>query len=297
MVAAPGRIEPLSEEISLSSELPGKLRAILVAEGDRVRAGQPVAQLENDDYQARVMSAEADVQRREAELRRVINGARATERREAAAAVKAAGATVENARTAYQRRRTLYSTGDIAKEEVDRTQRELESAEKQFEAAQEHFRQIDDAAREEDRSRAQAEVARAQAGLREARALLDKTTIRAPIGGMILRKHLRAGEAVRESAPVVTMADVSRLRVRAELDELDVARVRRGQHAYVTAAAFRGQKFGGSVVRIGQMLGRKNFRTGEATERVDTKVLEVLVELEGHPALPVGLRVDTFLLP
>jgi HlyD family secretion protein len=51
------------------------------------------------------------------------------------------------------------------------------------------------------------------------------------------------------------------------------------------------------VVRIGQVLGRKNFRTNEPSERVDTKILEVLIELEARPQLPVGLRVDAFVLP
>jgi HlyD family secretion protein len=80
------------------------------------------------------------------------------------------------------------------------------------------------------------------------------------------------------------------------VDESDVARVRDGQRAYVTAAAYRGQKFWCKVVRVGQVLGRKNFRTNEPSERVDTKILEVLIEMEGRPQLPVGLRVDAFLL-
>jgi multidrug resistance efflux pump len=278
-------------------ELPGKLQSVLVEEGDGVSAGQAVARLGSEDYQARVRAAEAAVASREAELRRVINGARQQERKEAAAAVSAAAASVERARSAYERRRTLHITGDVAQIEVDRTQRELEVAEKLHEAAQEHFRLVDDSAREEDRSRAEAEVARARADLAEARALLEKTTIRSPIRGMVLRRHLRTGEAVAGGAPVVTVADVSRLRVRADVDEIDVARLHAGQRAYVTAAAYRGQKFWGHVVRIGQVLGRKNFRTNEPSERVDTKILEVLIELEARPQLPVGLRVDAFLLP
>src|SRR5262249_31531309 len=148
-----------------------------------------------------------------------------------------------------------------------------------------------------DRTRAEGALARARAGLREAQAMLHKTILRAPISGVVLRKHLRAGEAVAPGIPVVTVADTSRLRVRAEVDEIDVGRVRQGQRGYVTAAAYRGRKFEGSVVRVGQMLGRKNFRTGDPNERVDTKVLEVLIELHGRPPLPVGLRVDAFLLP
>ncbi len=295
MVAAPGRVEPVSEEIVLSAELPGRLRSVPVEEGDSVTAGQVVALLAADDYQARVRAAEAAVESREAELRRVINGARGQERREAASAVEAAAARVAKARTEFERRRALYGTGDVGWIQVDSAQRELEVAEKLHDAAREHFRLVDDTAREEDRARAEAEVARSRADLSEARALLEKTSIRSPIRGTVLRKHLRTGESVAESTPVITVADVSRLRVRADVDEVDVARVHIGQRAYVTAAAYRGQRFWGRVLRIGQVLGRKNFRTDEPSERVDTKILEVLIELDGQPRLPAGLRVDAFL--
>ena len=297
LVAAPGRVEPLSEEIALAAELPGRLRAVLVAEGDSVRAGEAVARLADEDFQARVRSAEAEVQTREAELRRVIGGAREQERREAAVVVETATALVERARTAWERRKTLHASGDVAREEVDRTMREMEAEQKRHEAAREHFRLVDAPAREEDRARAEAELSRARARLEEARALLDKTSIRSPINGVVLRRHLRAGETAAEGVPIVTVADLSRLRVRADVDEIDVGRVRLGQSAYVTAAAYRGRQFAGRVVRIGQMLGRKNFRTGESSERVDTKVLEVLIELDGRPPLKTGLRVDAFLLP
>ena len=59
VVAAPGRVEPVSEEINIGSEIPGKLKAVRVEEGDRVAQGQIIAELVNDDYLAQVASAEA----------------------------------------------------------------------------------------------------------------------------------------------------------------------------------------------------------------------------------------------
>jgi HlyD family secretion protein len=298
VVAAPGRVEPISEEIKVAAEMSGKLAAVSVEEGDRVEAGQVLAVLENDDYRARVLSAEADLARREAELRRVVNGARDQERREAAAEVKAAEAVLENARVEHVRRVTGYRDGVFAKEEADRADREFGVARARYEAALERHRLIDDDAREEDLARAEAEVRAAHARIAEARAVYEKTFIRAPIRGVILRKHLKAGESVSDQrdTPIVTLADVSTLRVRVDVDETDVGKVRVGQRAYVTADAYPQQKFWGRVVRVGHILGRKNVRTDEPSERVDTKILETLVELEGGAPLPVGLRVDTYLL-
>jgi HlyD family secretion protein len=87
------------------------------------------------------------------------------------------------------------------------------------------------------------------------------------------------------------------LRVRVDVDETDVSKVRLGQRAYVTADAYGKQKFWGRVVRVGQQLGPKNVRTDEPTEKVDTKILEILVELDGGLELPDGLRVDAFVVP
>ncbi len=133
--------------------------------------------------------------------------------------------------------------------------------------------------------------------IKEAHALLEKTFIRSPVSGVVLRKQRRAGESVsdKDDTPLVTLADDSRLRVRVEVDETDVAKVRVGQRACVTAAAYGDRKFLGRVIRVGQVLGRKNVRTEEPAERVDTKILETLVELDPGQRLPLGLRVDTFL--
>jgi HlyD family secretion protein len=153
-------------------------------------------------------------------------------------------------------------------------------------------------ARSDERARADATVALAEATLAEARAVLEKTTVRAPFDGVILRRHRQAGESVSTDGPapaIVTIADTRTLRVRVEVDERDVAGLRTGQMAYVTAAAYGTQRFPGRVVRIGQMLGRKGVHTDAPTEHVDTKVLEVLVELAPDARLPVGLRVDAFI--
>jgi len=90
------------------------------------------------------------------------------------------------------------------------------------------------------------------------------------------------------------MADDSVLRVRLDVDESDVSKLRVGQRAYVTAEAYGTHKFWGHVIRVGRILGKKNVRTNEPSEHVDTKILETLVELEPGQQLPLGLRVDSF---
>jgi len=296
LIAAPGRVEAVSEEVRVSSELSGRLKTVNVEEGDRVRQGQVLAEIQNDDYRARVQEAEAELAQREAELRRTVNGARSQERREAEASMKAAEAVLHNARSEAERRRGLADRNVISRDEAERYERAYQVARAQYEEAAQHFSLIDANAREEDRAHAEAAVATAKAQLAEARAYLEKSYIRAPINGVILRQLRHTGESVSTQfdSPVVTMADDSVLRVRLDVDETDVSKLIVGQRAYVTAEAYGEHKFWGRVIRVGLILGKKNIRTDEPSEHVDTKILETLVELDAGQRLPLGLRVDSF---
>ncbi len=297
LIAAPGRVEAISEEVRVSSELSGRLKSVSVEEGDRVKRGQILAELENADYRARVGTAEAELAQREAELRRTVNGSRTEERREADAAKQAGKAVLENARSEAERRRGLAERGVISRDEADRYERAYRVAQAEYEQASQHFALVDAQAREEDRSRAEANVSEARARVSEARAIFEKSLIRAPMDGVILRKLRHTGESVSTQfdSPVITMADDTVLRVRLDVDETDVAKLKVGQRAYVTAEAYGDRKFEGRIIRVGRILGRRNVRTDEPTEHVDTKILETLVELNAGEKLPLGLRVDSYI--
>lgn len=297
VVAAAGRVEPVSEEIRIGSERNGKLREVTVNEGDRIRRGQVVAILENADYVARVASAEALLARRMADEQRVVNGSRTEERAEASATVAEAKAVLENALADQKRYASLFASGDIPRATMDRAEREVSVAKARFDALRERQAIVDKSSRQEDLDSARAEVAHARALVAEAKAMLDKTYIRSPIDGVVLRKHLKSGESVSDQADayILTVGDNSVLRVRVDVDEADIGKVHVGQRAYVRAEAYGDRKFTGKVTEIGQILGRKNVSTEEPTERVDTKVLETLVQLDPGQQLPAGLRVDAFI--
>jgi len=301
LIAGPGRVEPVSENIQIGSELSGKLKSVNVEEGDTIHRGEVLAVLVNDDYLAQVKSSEADVEAKAASLRKVINGARHQERAEAWSSVDEARAVMENSRSEMERRQKLYAAGVISREEEERYAREYDVAKARYQEAADHHSLVDDQAREEDRSLAEAELQLAKAQLQEAQARYEKTIIRSPIDGTVLRKHHRNGESVSNSStapdPILTIGDKSVMRVRMDVDETDVSKVQVGQKAYVTADTFGRQKFWGRVVRVGEQLGPKNVRTDEPTERVDQKILETLIELDPAGAeLPVGLRVDAFIV-
>jgi len=109
----------------------------------------------------------------------------------------------------------------------------------------------------------------AQARLKEQQSLLEKTKLRSPIDGVVLRRFMKSGEtiAIQPLMPIVEVADTSRLRVRAEIDETDVARVSVGQRVWVTAEAYPARRFRGEVARIAPGMGRKSVGSDKPTEK------------------------------
>jgi multidrug resistance efflux pump len=232
-------------------------------------------------------------------LARTRNGSRAEELRESRAALAQARAVEAQAVREAARRDALARDGVVAREEQDRAARDLEVARARLAELQERLALVEAGPRVEDHRRAEATVAAAEASLQQARAVLEKTLIRSPIDATVLRRRLRVGESVTPEVPgtsLYTVADVSRLRVRVDVDEHDVGDIAVGQRAHVTAVAYGERRFEGRVIRIGRVLGRKNIRTDEPRERVDTKILETLVELDAGADLPIGLRVDATIL-
>jgi len=296
-IVAPGRVEPLSEEVEIGSELDGRLAQVSVEEGQSVRKGQVVATLVNGDFLARVQLAESIIAERRADLERLYNGARDQERREQNAFVEEAKAVLEQARSERDRRQYLLDKGAISRTEFETASRDYQVANARVEAARQRASLIQADTRVEEIRRAEAEIVSAEARAAEARAMLAKTVIVSPINGVVLRKHQRTGENVsaQASSPILTLGDTSRLRVRVDVDETDVARITEGQNVVIKAAAFGDRTFNGKVTRVGRILGKKNIATGDPSERVDTKILETLVDLEPGADLPVGLRVDAYI--
>lgn len=294
-VSGAGRVEPASEEVKVGAPLPGRLTRVGVVEGQKLAAGEIIAVLDNSELAARVAQAEANVALHHAEMERLVNGSDTYDRQKAAASVTEARVLLEKARFEWQQRKDLLATGDIARVEVERARREVDVAQLAADRAVVNAASVNAVAREDDRARAGARLAAAEAQLQEARAMLAKTIIRAPFAGVVLKRYHRTGEYVGAgSDPIVSFGDTSRIVVRLDVDEADIARIHAGDPAYCTAQAYGGQRFPGRVVHIGGQLGRKNIETGDPTEKIDTRVLETLIELDGTPALPVGLRVDVF---
>lgn len=173
-------------------------------------------------------------------------------------------------------------------EECDRAKALLAGAEAEF-GRQHSTRQL-----QLDASLAQ--VSKAKATLDHAEAELKRTRLTSPIAGVVVWKFFHGGEVIdaMQQRPVISVADLSRLRIRASVDEADYPRVVRGQRVKITADAFGETCFHGRVEMVGSAAGEKPFNTGDAREKQDVRVIETLVRLDEPAPLKLGLRVTAF---
>ncbi len=285
VVGGNGVVEPDREEIAVSGEVPGRVAQVLVKEGDRVDAGAPLVILEDAVAKAAVAVAEADLEAAKTRRDRVQKGNRAEDVKAAIAAAREAETRAALAKTLYERTRRLAEAQAATEDELDRARREAEASTFAASAADARRAATVNGSRAEDIAEAESQVRVAEARVAEARARLDERTIRAPIAGEILQVKIRPGERYQpgETAPIV-LGDTSKLTVRVDVDERDIARISLGAEVKVMAKAFGDRVFSGKVRELGHRMGRKNLRTDDPAERNDTKILEVVVALEGASA-------------
>lgn len=298
-IAARGRVEPISEQLELAIGVVGTLAHVYVDQGDTVHKNQLLADLIDDDQKARVDEASATVTLREAELTKLLNGARPEERQETAARLDELKARLTLTEQELNRIQPLTARGVSSQQEFDHAVSSHDEATARVNASAAALALINAPPREEDVAMARANLALAQAKLEEERSLLAKQELRSPIDGVVLRRYMKSGEtiAIQPLMPIVEVADMSRLRVRAEIDETDVAHVAAGDQVWVSAEGYPGQRFRGEVSRISPRMGRKTVGSDKPTEKNDTNVMDVLVNLDAAVNLPIGLRVDVYVEP
>jgi HlyD family secretion protein len=148
--------------------------------------------------------------------------------------------------------------------------------------------------RDVDMALMKAKVRQAEANLELAEQQLRDLCVSAPCDGTILKLLKRPGEGVRmiELEPVALFGDLSRLQIRAEIDERFVQELCLGQKAEVCGRNLHGTTYSGRIVEVEKIMGRKTLFTRASSERKDLNVLQAVIAMEPGFSAPVGLQVD-----
>jgi HlyD family secretion protein len=291
-----GRVEPRSGEIKIAAPVPGRIADVLVKANAEVFAGELLVRLDDEEALARVAEADAQVALHKRARNDQATPAGAADRRKAEDAVADSERSAADALSALDKITTDWRAGTAQKADLDAARTALSRAQDRLRDQQAALAKLKAAADTPLPTRLEGELNVAQAESTLARAALEKTRIRAPIDGVVLQVDAKKGElAVPTLGPaLLIMGDLSALRVRAEVGQQYLGKMRIGQHAVVRAAAFHGREFDGKVSSIGRIVGQSRINSDDPHKFSDVEVLEVVVDLPDPGPLVVGEQVDVY---
>lgn len=293
---ASGTVEAV--EADLGFNLPGRVAAIPVREGDRVAAGEELARLEVAELEARRAAAVGRLESARAILAEMQSGAPGEELAQGRAAVRAAARRAEEAGRELERARALHEGGAISRRELDRAVTARELAEASLDQARQQLAILQRGPRRERVAGQQAAVAAAEAVVAEVDARLADAVIRAPFAGRVALRHREPGETVQPGQPVVTVMNPEDRWVQIYLPEDRIGRVSIGQEATIRSDSYPDREYPG---RISFIADEAEFtpRSVQTREERVKLVYEVRVRIVGDPELVLkpGVPADVTLGP
>jgi ABC exporter DevB family membrane fusion protein len=295
VAAAPGRIEGSQDAVAVGASISGLVDKVTVGQGDKVAAGQVLVRIGCRDVEAQLAARSAEHEAAEAVHRKLVNGARVEDIAIAQADLDLAEARFAEAQVRVGRSATLVDRNAISQAIRDANDRDARMAAAQLDAARHRLQLLKAGTREEELAEAKAKMHAARHAVAVTKAELAKCEVKSPVDGIVLRKHVSEGEVISlfYPKPLVTVAEVRAYRVRAEVDEHDVPRVRVGQPVEIAVNASRQARLRGRVARTAPVMGRRQILTSDPADKSDRDVLEVLIDLDAKPDhLPIGLRVS-----
>lgn len=214
-----------AEEINVVSLMSGRISAIRVQVGDRVRQGDIIAELENSDIKARLDQARAGL-----EQARAVQEQLAAARQQAEASLRQAEANAANSKANLERIQALFEAGAVSRQQLEQAQTAWEVSQAQVEAARAGLKAI-----EAQQAGSRAQVASAEAAVRQAEVALDNTYIKAPCDGIVATRLLDPGEIAQ--GPIVVLVADEKLEVVFQVTEQDIIYLKQGQEVRVQVAA------------------------------------------------------------
>ncbi|EDX85860.1 efflux transporter, RND family, MFP subunit [Synechococcus sp. PCC 7335] len=290
-ITASGSVEPI-RTVNVSPKSAGIVEKLFVEQGDRVTAGQLIAQMDREQVEAQMIQNQAGVAEARAQLEDALNGASDTDIAQAEAALESARAQLREAQARLElaeedrdRTQSLFERGAVSRSALDLDVSESRSAAATVEQlaarvneAEQRLIDQQNGSDAEAIAQAEARLLRAQGQLQGMQSQLADTNIRAPFAGIVTQRFASEGAFVTPTATAsevtsatstAIVAIASGLEVIAEVPEADIGRIQVGQPVEIQADAFLGEIFEGEVKLIAP----------EAIERRNVTVFQVKVSI------------------
>jgi HlyD family secretion protein len=298
-VAGAGIVEAQTENIVVGTTLPGLVTEVFVVVGQKVRAGDKLFKLDDRQLQADLMVRKAAVQAAEADLIRLQSQPRREQIPIWKATVAEAEAQAASAADELRRAEELTAGGRrvLTEQELVARRNAYKTAKARVAKAKADLDLQMAGAWQYDLDVAKAAVDQAKAQAAAVEREIERLIVRALVEGEVLQVNVQPGEYVAapsSEAPIV-IGNVEKLHVRVDIDEQDIPRFVQNAEAWAVLKGNTREKYKLTFVRVEPYVVPKRSLTGENTERVDTRVLQVIYSLEpkGKP-LFVGQQLDVY---
>jgi HlyD family secretion protein len=265
-------------KINLNSKVTGRVKWIGVEKGDKVKEGQILVRLEDDEFRAQYEQAQGAASNARAYFQELQNGSRPEEIQQAQHNLDEARATLVNDKITLDRTRGLVTEGVLSKQALDDATAKFESDQQRVNSLDKGFQLAKIGPRQEEIARARGALQQAEGQAAYSKSLLDATLIRAPVTGTILERAAEKGELVTsgfastaEGGPqglVVSLADLNDLQVELDIAQDDFARLGPKQKGVVTVDAYPDLHWDGVIAEISPQANR-----AKATVQVKVQIL------------------------
>ncbi|MCW5764598.1 MAG: efflux RND transporter periplasmic adaptor subunit [Phycisphaeraceae bacterium] len=300
-VAGSGIIESANQNTAIGTHLPGIVAEVMVRPGMQVRTGDPLLRIDDRQFRAELAVRRAALEEAAANLARLEQLPRPEDVAPVQSRVDEAASLLDDLRMQYEKMRAVPDQRAVVQEDLDRRRFAVLTGEARLAAARAELAQIKAGAWKPDLEIARAKVESARALVRAAETDLERLVVRSPIDGAVLQCNVRVGEFAQAGAlatPLLVVGRADVLWVRVDIDENDAWRLTPGAKA---RASLRGNAdiFTDELtfVRVDPYVIPKRSLTGESTERVDTRVLQVIYafpasSLKAYVGQLVDVRID-----
>lgn len=284
-VSANGTIKP-ERLINVSPKTSGKLKSLLVKEGDRVKQGQILAYMDDSNLIGQLTQAQGQLAAARANLQKLIAGNRSEDIAQAQAELGNVQAALQEAATNLRQNQQLYSSGAISNRDLIASRAAYDSAKAQVTRAQQALALQQNGSRPEDIAQARAQVMQQQGAVQNIQTEIDDTVIRAPFSGVVSKKYAdpgafvtptTAGSEVSSATSSSILSLASTNQVVADVAESNIAQIRLGQEISFQADAYPGQTFAGRVTQIAvQSTVEQNVTSFEVKAAIASKNQQLL---------------------
>ena len=278
-------------QAKVAPTIPGEIVFLKLEEGDTVKEGEVIAKLDVAAIDAEVEAVEATIKVAEANLARIRGGARPQESAEAQAVVEKAKAALMERKQDLDRYQKLFDSQSATLKELEAVQAQYKMAQQEVERAQQRLGLIDAGARSDDVDIARRKLDEARSQLKGLQTRRDKTLIKAPITGTVVKKLAYRGEVAMPGVPLVHLVSLEHLDAVLNVEETYIDGIQVGDAAEVSVDAIPGKNFNGKVLFISPV-SSEQLKLSLLKEEEDTKRFHVKIRVEaGGARLRAGMSV------